>query len=216
MPIYSLLGPSQKYNFQDYICLLKTRLKDGLRAQAHAHLTKQVQLSSSCLLAPACQTLCPTKGCMEQGVWALGSCFRVMSCGLAEFPGWSLPSAGGWALNMHSRTTDTDWAIFLTETRASVMRWARRLPKVCWAALRFCRGRGICQHQGRPRCSGWAHTFPATCWCSFPGPAAFYCPSAKQLLPITAGRTQHVPLPCALWAKSGRQLNHLLNYLNLM
>lgn len=183
MSIYSLLGPIQKCNFQDYIFLLKAWLKDGFRAQTHAHLTKQMQRvpQAVCyhLLVRHCSP--PRRGWST--VWAFGSCFSAKSCGLAKFPGhvpFHLQAAEPW-----TRTQGPLTQTGIMNDLSSFPGWDRSVQPcdVTRQNIQPVLGRGACQCQGRPRCSGWAHTSPPTCWCSFPGPAAFQCPSANPCSP---------------------------------
>lgn len=183
MYIYSLPDPIQKYNFQDYICLLRTWLKDGFRAQTHAHLTKQMQQfpQAVCYHLLVRHSI-PPRSARSRGV-SLWELLPWEVLWLSCIP-WtcSLPSADGHALTMHSRTTD--WAVFLIETRAPspVMRSASRLPRMCWAALRFCWSRGACQHQGSPGAQA-EHTHPPPMMILISRPSCFLLPLCQAIAP---------------------------------
>lgn len=107
------------------------------------------------------------------------------------------------------------WAVFLMTTEFPVLWWgtpedSQTCPR---QPLGFCSGRGVGQHQVlvQDQALSRAHTSPPVCWCSSPGPSRFSPPLCHPLLPRhSAGRTDHVLLLCALWAKSDSWLNHLL------
>lgn len=170
---------------------------------------------SSCLLPPACQTLYPTKECMEQGVWTFGSRFSAKSCGLAAFPGhvpFHLQMAKPWPCTQGPQTEQFSWL----RPELPVLWWDQPgdFPKCAgqhWGSA----GAEECASTRAAQVLRLSTHIPPNVLVLISRPSCFLLPLCQAIAPHNCWQnTARASSLCSLGKI--RQLNHLLNYLNLM